>query len=65
MFTKDMIVQLLTSHAKAIMPSKGMWSKSMKLKNISKTNKDGKLFFVYGKGGTNKTFVWTTLLSRL
>jgi hypothetical protein len=29
------------------------------------TNKDGKLFFVYGSGGTNKTFVWTTLLSRL
>jgi hypothetical protein len=29
------------------------------------TNKDGKLFFVYGSGGTDKTFVWTTLLSRL
>jgi restriction endonuclease len=29
------------------------------------TNKDGKLFFVYGNGGTGKTFVWTTLLSRL
>ena len=29
------------------------------------TNKDGKLFFVYGSGGTRKTFVWTTLLSRL
>jgi Cdc6-like AAA superfamily ATPase len=29
------------------------------------TNKDGKLFFVYGSGGTGKTFVWTTLLSRL
>jgi hypothetical protein len=29
------------------------------------TNKDGKLFFVYGSGGTNKTFVWTTLLFRL
>jgi hypothetical protein len=29
------------------------------------TNKHGKLFFVYGSGGTGKTFVWTTLLSRL
>jgi hypothetical protein len=29
------------------------------------TNKEGKLFFVYGSGGTNKTFVWTTILSRL
>ncbi len=29
------------------------------------TNKESKLFFVYGSGGTNKTFVWTTLLSRL
>jgi hypothetical protein len=29
------------------------------------TNKEGKLFFVYGSGGTDKTFVWTTLLSRL
>jgi len=29
------------------------------------TNKEGKLFFVYGSGGTNKTFVWTTFLSRL
>jgi len=29
------------------------------------TNKGGKLFFVYGSGGTGKTFVWTTLLSRL
>ncbi len=29
------------------------------------TNKKGKLFFVYGNGGTGKTFVWTTLLSRL
>ncbi len=29
------------------------------------TNKEGKLFFVYSSGGTNKTFVWTTLLSRL
>jgi hypothetical protein len=29
------------------------------------TNKKGKLFFVYGSGGTGKTFVWTTLLSRL
>jgi hypothetical protein len=28
-------------------------------------NKEGKLFFVYGSGGTDKTFVWTTLLSRL
>jgi len=29
------------------------------------TNKEGKLFFVYGSGGTGKTFVWTTLLSYL
>jgi hypothetical protein len=29
------------------------------------TNKEGKLFFVYGSGGTSKTFVSTTLLSRL
>jgi len=29
------------------------------------TNKEGKLFFVYGSGGTSKTFVWITLLSRL
>jgi len=29
------------------------------------TNKEGKLFFVYGNGGIGKTFVWTTLLSRL
>jgi hypothetical protein len=29
------------------------------------TNKEGKLFFVYGSGGTNKTFVWTTFLSHL
>ncbi len=29
------------------------------------TNKEGKLFFVYGNGGTSKTFVWTTLLFRL
>jgi hypothetical protein len=29
------------------------------------TNKEGKLFFVYGSGGTSKTFVWTTLLSRI
>lgn len=29
------------------------------------TNKEGNLFFVYGSGGTGKTFVWTTLLSRL
>jgi len=28
-------------------------------------NKEGKLFFVYGSGGTNKTFVWTTLLFHL
>ncbi len=34
-YIKDMIVQPLRSHAKAIMPSKGMWSKLMKLKNIS------------------------------
>ncbi len=29
------------------------------------TNKEGKLFFVYGYGGTSKTFVWTTILSCL
>jgi hypothetical protein len=29
------------------------------------TNKEGKLFFMYGNGGTNKTFVWTTLMSHL
>jgi hypothetical protein len=29
------------------------------------TNKEGKLFFVYDSGGTGKTFVWTTILSRL
>jgi DNA replication protein DnaC len=29
------------------------------------TNKQGKLFFVYGSGGTGKTFVWITLLSCL
>jgi hypothetical protein len=29
------------------------------------TNKQGKLFFIYGSGGIGKTFVWTTLLSRL
>jgi hypothetical protein len=29
------------------------------------TNKEGRLFFVYGSGGTGKTFVWTTLLSHL
>jgi nitrogenase subunit NifH len=29
------------------------------------TNKDGKLFFVYGSGGIGKTFVWTTFLSHL
>jgi len=28
-------------------------------------NKEGKLFFVYGSGGIDKTFVWRTLLSRL
>jgi hypothetical protein len=34
-FTKDMIVQLLRFHARATMPPKVMWSKLMKLKNIS------------------------------
>jgi len=29
------------------------------------TNKEGKLFFVYGSGGIGKTFVWTTLMSCL
>jgi hypothetical protein len=29
------------------------------------TKKEGKLFFVYGSGGTSKTFVWTTFLSYL
>jgi hypothetical protein len=29
------------------------------------TNKEGKLFFVYGSDGIGKTFVWTTLLFRL
>jgi hypothetical protein len=29
------------------------------------TNKEGKLFCVYGSGGIGKTFVWTTVLSRL
>ncbi len=29
------------------------------------TNKEGKLFFVYGSGGIGKTFVWKTLLSHL
>ncbi len=29
------------------------------------TNKQGKLFFVYGSGGTGKTFLWTTFLSHL
>jgi hypothetical protein len=29
------------------------------------TNKEGKLFFVYGSGGIGQTFVWTTLLSCL
>ncbi len=28
-------------------------------------NEEGKLFFVYDSGGIGKTFVWTTLLSRL
>jgi len=27
------------------------------------TNKEGKLFFVYGSGRTDKTFIWTTVLS--
>ncbi len=29
------------------------------------TNKEGKLFFVYGSRGTGKTFVWTMLMSCL
>jgi hypothetical protein len=29
------------------------------------TNKEGKLFFMYGSDGISKTFVWITLLSRL
>jgi hypothetical protein len=29
------------------------------------TNKEGKLFFVYGSGGTSKTYVWTMLMSHL
>ncbi len=29
------------------------------------TNKEGKLFFMYGSGGTGKTFVWTTFFSHL
>jgi len=29
------------------------------------TNKEGKLLFLYGSGGTSKAFVWTTLLSHL
>jgi len=29
------------------------------------TNKEGKLFIMYGNGGTGKTFVWTTFMSRL
>jgi putative protein kinase ArgK-like GTPase of G3E family len=29
------------------------------------TNKEGKLFFVYGSGGIGKTFVWTTFMCRL
>jgi hypothetical protein len=28
-------------------------------------NKEVKLFFVYGSGGPDKTFIWTTLLSHL
>jgi hypothetical protein len=28
-------------------------------------NKEGKVFFVYGSGGIDKTFVWTTFLSHL
>jgi DNA replication protein DnaC len=32
---------------------------------LNTTKKEGKLFFVYGSGGTGKTFVWTTLLSCL
>ncbi len=34
-FTKNMIMQLLRFHARARMPPKQMWSKPMKLKNIS------------------------------
>jgi DNA replication protein DnaC len=29
------------------------------------TNKEGKLFLMYGSGGTGKTFVWTKLMSCL
>jgi Cdc6-like AAA superfamily ATPase len=29
------------------------------------TNKEGKLFFVYGSGGIGKTFVWAMLLFHL
>jgi hypothetical protein len=29
------------------------------------TNKEGRLLFVYGSGGTDKTFIWTILLSYL
>jgi len=29
------------------------------------TNKEGKLFFVYGSGETSKTFVWKTIMSHL
>ncbi len=29
------------------------------------TNKEGKLLFVYGSGGTSKTFVWITIMSHL
>ncbi len=36
-YIKDMIVQLLRSRARTTMPPKGMWSKLMKLKNISTT----------------------------
>jgi len=34
-YIKDMIMQLLRSHARVTMPPKGMWLKLMKLKNIS------------------------------
>ncbi len=34
-YIKDMIVQLLRSHARPTMPPKGLWSKLMKLRNIS------------------------------
>jgi Cdc6-like AAA superfamily ATPase len=41
-----------------------MWSYVSFILNAM-TNKDGKLLFMYGSGGTGKTFVWTTLLSHL